>query len=470
MELKQFVVLLVRWFWLLLLGLCLGAVTGILIARGQEPGYQAEARILVMRVPDQSSMGFAYLGDQQLSQTFSELITTQPVIDSVSNLLGINVDPSKIQIQKNPNSQIINVIVNDNKPEQSVLIANTLVKVAINRYVDLQVGQYTGLERDTRKQLVIIQDQMTDTQSQIKVLSDSIFKSQIEQIQSRMIPLQDEVSQLRQDIAKLTPANTPDKLVLQAGKQAQLDQILPLLTVYQDTYARLVVIKEPVNEGSADETNLILLKKTLEMYQQNYVDLESRLDLLLQSHSQGISNVTIIQDAYVPSDPVASRIIIYTLLMATIGLILAVVVIFIIDNFNIIFHFPTIFFPNTKLGQKTDQPATSNGEKTDQPAFSNEEKTDQPDTSNEEKTDQPAISNEEKTDQPATSNGEKTDQPDTSNEEKTDQPDTSNGEKTDQPATSNEEKTDQPAYLQWRKNGPTCYLQRRKNGPTCYLQ
>jgi len=357
MELKQFVVLLLRWFWLLLLGLCLGAVIGILIGRAQEPGYQAEAKVLVMRVPDQVSMGFAYLGDQQLSQTFSELIKTQPVLDTVSKLLEFNVDPTKVQIQKNPNSQIINVIVEDIDPQLSVRIANTLVLVAINRYVSLQVGQYTSIEKDIRNQLNMIQNEMTSTQSQIKEISESILKSQKQQILSQMTPLQDEVSQLLQDIAKLTPAITSEKLALIAEKQARLDQISPLLIAYQNAYSNLVVLNLPVEKGSVDETNLILLKKTLDDYQQNYVSLTSKLDLLLQSHSQGISNVTIIQDASNPSAPVRPRKIIYTLLSSAIGLILAVVAIFILDNFGISFKIPASNISNSKVEEKLDKPA-----------------------------------------------------------------------------------------------------------------
>ena len=117
MEIKQFVFLLKRWFWLLILGLVLGAASGILISRIQTPVYQATAKILVMRVPDQSLSGLSYLGDQQLAQTFSELITTVPVITDASNQLGFKIDPSQIQIQQNTNSQIIKVIAEDNNPQ-----------------------------------------------------------------------------------------------------------------------------------------------------------------------------------------------------------------------------------------------------------------------------------------------------------------------------------------------------------------
>ena len=357
MELKQLIYLLKHWFWLLVLGFCLGAVSGILISRIQKPVYQAEARVMVMRVPDQSTLGLAYLGDQQLAQTFTELITTQPVYDSVSNQLEFAIDPKLIRIQKNSNSQIINVLIEDKNPQRSAKIANTLVEEAIKRYVDLQIGQYTTIEYDIQNQLNFLRSQMTTTQSKITETSDAILNSQIEQIQSKMSPLQEEVSQLQQDIVKLNPANTPEKLSLLAEKQTRLEQISPLLTAYQDAYSNLVVLNKPVDNGSVDETNLILLEKTLEVYQQNYVELMSKLELSLQSHSQGISNVTIIQDASVPTKPLRPNILINTLLTSAIGFILAVVAIFIMYDLGIV-KFPTWKVSNSKVEERLDQPAS----------------------------------------------------------------------------------------------------------------
>lgn len=346
MELKQVIGLLRHWFWLLLLGLVLGAASGILISWIQTPVYQVVAKILVMRAPDQSASGLAYLGDQQLAQTFSELITTQPVLDDVSNQLGFKVDPTQIQIQQNINSQIIKVIVEDNNPQMSAMLANTLVETAIRHYVDLQIGQYTSLELDIQVQLNTMQSRMFSLQSHITETSETILNNQEEQILSQITPLQNEVSQLQQEIALLTPAITPAQKSQLALKQVRLDQIQPLLTAYQDAYSNLVVLKMPIENGSVDENNLILLEETLGVYQQNYVDLTRNLELLQQSHTQGISNVTKIQDASVPVHPVRPQILINTLLTTAVGLILAVIAVLMMENLDI-----TLRFPNKKRKQ-----------------------------------------------------------------------------------------------------------------------
>jgi capsular polysaccharide biosynthesis protein/outer membrane murein-binding lipoprotein Lpp len=294
-----------------------------------------------MRVPDSSASGLAYLGDQQLTQTFKELITTQPVFDTASDKLGYKVDSTQIQILQDVNSQIISVTAKDADPQQSALIANTIVETAIKRYVDLQVGQYTSMESDVQAQLNLLQSRMTSLQSQITETSGTIINKQKEQLLSQMTPLQDEVSQLQQDIAQLTPAITLEQKSLLAESQARFDQIQPVLNAYLAAYSNLVVLNTPMGTGSVEENNLVLLQDTLRVYQQNYVDLTSKLELLQQSYVQGISNVTKIQDASVPVSNVRSQMIINTLLTSAVGLILAVVAIFMIENLDLALRYPT---------------------------------------------------------------------------------------------------------------------------------
>jgi succinoglycan biosynthesis transport protein ExoP len=340
MEFRQYIVLFKRYWWLLVLGLFLGAASGIVYSKLQTPVYQATAKVLVMRVPDSSASGLAYLGDQQLARTFSDLLTTQPVFDTASNQLGYKVSVGKISLQQDSASQIIDVIAECSIPLRCEEIANTVVDVAIKRYLDLQVGQYTFLENDLVAQLKKIQDRMTVLQDQISTNSETILNNQMDQIQSQLAPLQNEASQLQQDIAKLSPAATPEDKSLLATKQARLGQIQPLINQYQAAYSDLVVFHKPMGTGSADENNLILLQNQLASYQSNYVELTRNLELLQQNFAGGLSNVTRIQDAATPGYPVRPQIMINTLLTSAAGLILAVVAIFIMENLGINLRLP----------------------------------------------------------------------------------------------------------------------------------
>jgi capsular polysaccharide biosynthesis protein len=359
MELKQYFILFGRWFWLLFLALFLGAASGILISRNQTPVYQATAKILVMRAPDTSASGLAYMGEQQLATTFDALITTQPIFDTVSGQLGYKVTSDHITVQQDTNSAIINVTAEDSDPERTAKIANSVVDAAIKRYVDLQVGQYTDIENDVRTQLNLLQSRMDDLQSQIDSTSETIINSQEDQILAQMNPLQDEVSQLQKDIAELTPATTLDQKTQLAEKQARLDQIRPLLSSYQTAFSNLIVLNKPLGTGSADENSLILLQNQWSTYSQDYVDLTSKLEELSQHYVKGISNVTRIQAASIPTRPVRPQILVNTLLTSAVGLALAIIAIFLMENLGI------------NLGsrrKKLEQPGSAQDEKLNYPA------------------------------------------------------------------------------------------------------
>jgi succinoglycan biosynthesis transport protein ExoP len=356
MEIRQFYILLKHWYWLLILGLVVGAGSGILISRIQSPVYEASTKILIMRAPQQSDSSMAYLSDLQLTQTFGQLLTIQPVLDVVSSKLAFKVYPTQIQVQPILDTQIVKVIVEDHNPQRVALIANALVEATIQRFDGLQAGQNTSSEADFQAQIDAVESQMTSLQSQISQTSESIISSQMEQIQSQMAPLQTEASSLLQEIALISPPSTMEQNSAIAEKQARLSQIQPLLTAYQQAYSNLVVLKKPMDLGSADENKLTLLQKKLVLYQQNYIDLTSKLLSAQQAQSQNISNVMQIETAYVPVTPVRPLILINTLLAGAVGMALAVIGIFLIENLYERLKIPQITTVSVQLAGNKEDP------------------------------------------------------------------------------------------------------------------
>src|SRR5574341_1721177 len=107
MELKQYLALLRRWAWLLILGLVLGALGGFVGSLYQAPVYEASTRILATRAPQDKTSDLTYLTDQQLTQTYVQLLTTQPVLDAVSQQLGYEISPDLVHVKPITNTQII---------------------------------------------------------------------------------------------------------------------------------------------------------------------------------------------------------------------------------------------------------------------------------------------------------------------------------------------------------------------------
>src|SRR5512138_1267836 len=107
MKPKDYLAMIRRWAWLLGLGFFLGAVIGAVISAFQTPIYEASTRILVMRAPQEKTTDYTYLSDQQLVQTYIQLLTTRPVIDSASTKLGFIVARKQINVQQIRDTQAI---------------------------------------------------------------------------------------------------------------------------------------------------------------------------------------------------------------------------------------------------------------------------------------------------------------------------------------------------------------------------
>ncbi len=72
-----------------------------------------------MRAPQQTTSDYTYLSDQQLIQTYIQLVTTKPVLDFVSDDLGYTVKPKQITVQQIRDTQVIQLTVENQDPKRS---------------------------------------------------------------------------------------------------------------------------------------------------------------------------------------------------------------------------------------------------------------------------------------------------------------------------------------------------------------
>ena len=161
MELKQYLFIVRRWWWLLVIGLTWGAAAGFFASSYQTPVYQASTRALVMRPPLEQSSDMTYYSDQQLVQTYIQLLTTQPVLDAVSERLGYPVGKRQIKITQTGDTNVLVVTIEDTNPQRAAGIANTLIAVMIEQNENLQRSRFVSTEES-------IQAQITQVESQIR--------------------------------------------------------------------------------------------------------------------------------------------------------------------------------------------------------------------------------------------------------------------------------------------------------------
>lgn len=178
MELKDYLLLIRRWLWLLCLGLILGAIVGVVLTWLQSPIYQASTRIMVIRPPKDNGNEFSGLTDQQLVQTYIQLLSTTPVLEEASRRLGYDVNSNQISIQRIPDTNTIQITVVDEIPEHTSGVANVLIQVLVEQSEKITAGQYEETEESLEAQIGKIEGQILQLQSQHTDFSDGTQQQQ----------------------------------------------------------------------------------------------------------------------------------------------------------------------------------------------------------------------------------------------------------------------------------------------------
>jgi capsular exopolysaccharide synthesis family protein len=335
MEAKQYLMLTRRWAWLLIVGLLLGGASAFVFSISQQPVYQATTRVLVMRAPDSGTSDFTYLDDQQLAQTYTQTITTRPILDAVSQKLGTKVTVDQITAQIIPNTQLLLISVEDTDPKRSAEITNTLVDVFIDQNNQLQAGRFAASEESLQAQINQIETQITAFESQTSAASQEDInnaKTQMGILQQQIVALQGELTQLNPPVTPGSRVPTPSAEV-QAQinqKQLTLKQLQGMYDLYQQLYNNLVVLGNNGNLTSG-QSGAQQLQSTLALYQQIHANLLSSYENVRLSRLRSTSNIVPVEPAVTPTAPIRPKPITNTVLGVIVGLLLAGGIAFLIE-------------------------------------------------------------------------------------------------------------------------------------------
>ena len=165
-----------------------------------------------------------------------------------------------------------------------------------------------------------MESQISNIQLEVDQISSQNFQDQLKEVSTQIQPLQDEVSTLQQEIAVLTPAYSQERKTQIAEKQARINQIQPLLTLYQQIYSNLVVLGKPVDAASNTSSRMAQLQSTLDLYQNLYTNLLTSLESVRLARLQNTPNIVQIEEASVPGEPIRPRPVTNTALATAVGL------------------------------------------------------------------------------------------------------------------------------------------------------
>lgn len=136
-ELTQYLTIARRWWWLLLLTTLIGGGAAYGVSQLVTPTYRATTTMLVVQRQDPGNIGLADLqASERLANTFTELITVRPVLESAIERGGLNVTPEELEerltVTSPPTTQLLEVSAEASTPEAARDLANIVAEAFID--------------------------------------------------------------------------------------------------------------------------------------------------------------------------------------------------------------------------------------------------------------------------------------------------------------------------------------------------
>ncbi len=127
MELTGYLAVARRWWWTLLVATWVAGMSGYVVASQIPPTYEAETQLLVGPYnTDRETLQAA--GD--LVQTYSQLVTTTPLLESAIAEAGATMTPTDLalasRVTANDITRFLTIRVQDTSPEMAARLANAL--------------------------------------------------------------------------------------------------------------------------------------------------------------------------------------------------------------------------------------------------------------------------------------------------------------------------------------------------------
>lgn len=335
---------------MILLGFVIGGGIGYYLSIRQTPIYQAQARFVILPAAQTTYDYYSYLNNQDIVDTYAQLLTTEELLFQASEALGFPVRKGQATAKQVDDTKFVVLTVKDPDPFKAATIANGLVSIMISQNENLQSVQFAAAEKNLQDRIDQAEEQIATLETQITQISDEMLQSQIESVQLQMDDVQAQVNNLKTDMAQIYPGSlaveniadlksltedleslTEEEIAQLTAYQTKLDEITPILELYQEIYTELVVLGQTTGASNRNPTDLDRLKTTLNLYQQIYISSINNLETLKLAKAQNTPTVMQVETAAKPTVPISPKPTETALLGAAIGLLITAAIVFLIE-------------------------------------------------------------------------------------------------------------------------------------------
>ncbi|HWO94338.1 MAG TPA: polysaccharide biosynthesis tyrosine autokinase [Dehalococcoidia bacterium] len=145
MELRQYLNIARRWWWLAVLAMAVAGSAAYFVSSSRTPVYEAEATLLVNRGQNPNSPTYEdVLSSQQLVKTYAQMIESRPVLEEARGRLPDGVSLSDLEAGVDgsaiEDTQLLRLTYEDTDPDRAADVANEVARVFVGRVRVAQLG------------------------------------------------------------------------------------------------------------------------------------------------------------------------------------------------------------------------------------------------------------------------------------------------------------------------------------------
>lgn len=177
MELREYVGLIRKWLWLILLCTLLAGAIAFFVSKNMTPIYEASSTLRVNQAANPATT-VAYadvLTSERLARTYATLLTSRPVLEETASRLGIELDglADTVSVTTVRDTLLLEIKVEGPDPKLIADIANVLPQVFIDRDREQQLGQVNQWREGLETEIDATLADIARTQEELKTADDA---------------------------------------------------------------------------------------------------------------------------------------------------------------------------------------------------------------------------------------------------------------------------------------------------------
>lgn len=335
MEIKQYLLIIRKWLWLLILGGIIGGAIGYLYTIRLPTLYRASS-IAIVELPNE--LDFSYQRNYQKKGITDYILLQFRASENIQSLnaqLGYPVSAGQINVTSSEDSFLLNISATDGNPLHAAQIANTLVPV-INNNIEAKTASRneTALKSmqnqitQVEGQIVSLQDELAQINQKTEVLEQEEYQQQISELKTQLDLTESDIIKVEAELEAFfpislptstpqtnfsstatpvpTPTLSPAALVNYKETQNRLDQLSSIRDLYKQAYTNLLVLG--TNSENANSTSRQArqeqIQTTLSLYQQLYTNLLNSYEVIRLESFQDKYTLVQLNQASVPTNPI----------------------------------------------------------------------------------------------------------------------------------------------------------------------